>query len=771
MIIDDLFNNKKSNLSEGMKARDLSMYCEKLVAEKGWDAAYKHARFMAQGGTDPAWGSVLKYLQSMKDGVAEGFQDNHPEYGGKDPNKTLFYDRNLGDYQGEPWSDVSDNWSGDKPEAAPSVSKNPTITLRDNLTGKVKEYDINSPEAQEVIANQKQQTINSPTYKAVVDAFKNVKPAPPGNLATITSDNDWQDARLGRYDVNFPDKFRAGQSTITKPSPNFDPQNIVQVEPKPPLVWPPVDKEKSTAADPEKADNSGKDMRWDPVKARMVPVETEPQVKTVPTSQSLADKEKEIPSSNSTFYTYKSPEQKSAKLSSRAAVASKDLPSAAPKPGSWQELAKLNNITDPRKLQAGTRINTPDGGSIYVNKGDTLSGIAQKMRGVREGMAEGKRPDTYHIVNKDGKPASLASYADKESAVKDRDAKHQGAEVRQLGPRGKVKGVSEAHDAAAKEIHGNLFHDSIPPGAEKHHVSAVLKAHGLKDTDAKDVINRVRKMGYTGPRLDKSEVSEVSLGDYRKKAAVSKATSQMDRFFGRDDPATVARADQTIAKRERGMARADARVRPYTPPTHDAEKHQRDLTTKYPNIDELVRKAELRRDPNYEYADGQAYYNGREAEHNYQRLKQIQRVIQGLNEMDFGDVNQTTDSATGDVTTSFNQGPISVSQTKTPGGYTKQTDQQFKLGTATMGVKTAGPDIGAGQLAGTTTATATNNQTGQAKQQVRGVGFGGATGPNVGKNYVGASNDELAKHAADSFMGANENIDRMKHLAGIKPVR
>jgi hypothetical protein len=271
----------------------------------------------------------------------------------------------------------------------------------------------------------------------------------------------------------------------------------------------------------------------------------------------------------------------------------------------------------------------------------------------------------------------------------------------------------------------------------------------------------------------KTKVDEVSLGDYRKKAALSKATSQIDQFFGRDDPAKVARADQTIAKRERGMARADARVKPYTAPPVDQDKQRRDLADKYPDIDELVRQAELNRDPNYEYADGPAYYAGRDAEHKYHRLKQIQRMIRGaeLDEMDFGGVSQNTDSATGDVTTSFNQGPISVSQTKTPGGYTKQTDQQFNLGTATMGVKTAGPNIGAGQLAGTTTATATNNQTGQAKQQVRGVGFGGATGPNVGKNYVGATNDELAKHAADSFMGANETIDRMKHLAGIKPAR
>jgi hypothetical protein len=72
--------------------------------------------------------------------------------------------------------------------------------------------------------------------------------------------------------------------------------------------------------------------------------------------------------------------------------------------------------------------------------------------------------------------------------------------------------------------------------------------------------------------------------------------------------------------------------RPYTPPPHDAEKHQRDLTAQYPNIDELVAKAEQRRDPDYNYAEGDAYYRGRDAEQNYQKLRQIQRVIQGLNE-------------------------------------------------------------------------------------------------------------------------------------------
>lgn len=130
----------------------------------------------------------------------------------------------------------------------------------------------------------------------------------------------------------------------------------------------------------------------------------------------------------------------------------------------------------------------------------------------------------------------------------------------------------------------------------------------------------------------KQGVAEASLGDYRKKAQLSQAMAQTNRFFDRDDPAKVAAADQTIAKREKGLARADARVKPYTPPAQDAEKMQRDLTAKYPNIDELVAAAEKRRDPNYDYAEGNAYYDGREAEQNYQKLKQIQRVIQGLDE-------------------------------------------------------------------------------------------------------------------------------------------
>ena len=68
----------------------------------------------------------------------------------------------------------------------------------------------------------------------------------------------------------------------------------------------------------------------------------------------------------------------------RGSVVSKDSSnstpvSATPKPGSWQEIAALNNIVDPRKLQARSRIELPNGESMYVNPGDTLSSIAKRL--------------------------------------------------------------------------------------------------------------------------------------------------------------------------------------------------------------------------------------------------------------------------------------------------------------------------------------------------------------------------------------------------------
>lgn len=80
----------------------------------------------------------------------------------------------------------------------------------------------------------------------------------------------------------------------------------------------------------------------------------------------------------------------------------------------------------------------------------------KKLSGMEEGIP-GKKPpkaDRYHIVDKEGKPSSLASYADKDSAVKDRDSKHPGSKVHQVGSRGKVKGEFEESLSSMLRIAG-----------------------------------------------------------------------------------------------------------------------------------------------------------------------------------------------------------------------------------------------------------------------------------------------------------------------------
>jgi len=108
----------------------------------------------------------------------------------------------------------------------------------------------------------------------------------------------------------------------------------------------------------------------------------------------------------------------------------------------------------------------PDGTKIalYYNKQinkffsvpyDTPTGTAIQAEDVMSEMAIGKKKpksDTHHIVDKEGKTLSLASYLDKASAVKDLE-KHPGGKVVTLGPRGKVKEEVEITEAVMDQLH------------------------------------------------------------------------------------------------------------------------------------------------------------------------------------------------------------------------------------------------------------------------------------------------------------------------------
>lgn len=325
----------------------------------------------------------------------------------------------------------------------------------------------------------------------------------------------------------------------------------------------------------------------------------------------------------------------------------------------WRDIYNLNKQkigTNPNLIKPDTVLKMPDGSRYKVKSGDNLSSIA-KISG-----AKSAQPSTSTSPKVAAEPKYYTLPPGAAAAVK--PAPEKPARAQDDNP--VIFDLKSGQSRVKPDRIADVFQNpKLPPPLTRDEIEQQMmqpdfggpNAPGYKHIvtgqdgeehefdsgeEAKDFVNKIEQLrlldlergglGTTKSESINDTVKEVSLGDYRKKAALSKATSQMDRFFGRDNPEKVARADQTIAKRERGLARADARVKPYTPPPVDKEKQRQELTDKYPNIDELVRRAEVNRDHDYEYADGQAYYAGQEAEQKYQRLKKIQRIIQGLDE-------------------------------------------------------------------------------------------------------------------------------------------
>ena len=209
-------------------------------------------------------------------------------------------------------------------------------------------------------------------------------------------------------------------------------------------------------------------------------------------------------------------------------------------------------------------------------------------------------------------------------------------------------GAAHLSDASEGEI-------PLPISTEQRHSIHDTVTDYLNDRNQADLQKVARHFGHGDDgQMNEQGVAE-GLPQTLRKVVPGYAKREIDKKmdaekFGRTDvdrDANYYRYKKIQDKiKEQGMAenqdwmkdlaaRAAAKSKPgtpYVPPKQDAEKQQRDLTAKYPNIDELVSDAERNRDPNYDRAEGEAYYRGREAEQQYQRLKQIQRVIQGLNE-------------------------------------------------------------------------------------------------------------------------------------------
>ena len=109
---------------------------------------------------------------------------------------------------------------------------------------------------------------------------------------------------------------------------------------------------------------------------------------------------------------------------------------------------------------------------------------------------------------------------------------------------------------------------------------------------------------HKAKQFAESQVDEISLGDYRKKAAMQKAQSQMGAMFGRD-PEQKAKDLSTFYKREKGLNRLKARDEKSRKAEQD--KQLADLVARLPQLkaeyEQMKAKYKSLGGSNWQYAD------------------------------------------------------------------------------------------------------------------------------------------------------------------------
>ncbi len=101
-------------------------------------------------------------------------------------------------------------------------------------------------------------------------------------------------------------------------------------------------------------------------------------------------------------------------------------------------------------------------------------------------------------------------------------------------------------------------------------------------------------------------LSEISLGDYTKKAGMSKAMAQMNKAFKYPGD-----HDKVISKREQGLARAKSRIdkrRAAADEKARADALEKDRANR-PELEDKLKKLKAEFDPNYEYSDDHSFWS------------------------------------------------------------------------------------------------------------------------------------------------------------------
>ena len=149
-------------------------------------------------------------------------------------------------------------------------------------------------------------------------------------------------------------------------------------------------------------------------------------------------------------------------------------------------------------------------------------------------------------------------------------------------------------------------------------------------------------------------INEISLGDYTKKATMSKAMAQMGAAFA-SSPEEREKNQSIAKKRERGLARAKTRtdkVRAAADAKNRADALERDRANRG-NLEAELASLKSRFDPNFEYSDDHSFWR---------QQKDIQGKIQSLQRR----LSQLDETATAGATSAGNVGVGAVYKNKPP---------------------------------------------------------------------------------------------------------
>lgn len=144
---------------------------------------------------------------------------------------------------------------------------------------------------------------------------------------------------------------------------------------------------------------------------------------------------------------------------------------AAPKPGSWQDLARLNpNIKDPNLIYPGQKITLPDTTSAVVDKGDTLSGIAQRYQ--QGGYSAGTEVDAPAApatapAAVAPKPAPAAAAAPKTAPTAGAAAAQAQKPTTQTTAPTAAQGTKPAPGTTAATTSTTVVNPNAPPGSRE----------------------------------------------------------------------------------------------------------------------------------------------------------------------------------------------------------------------------------------------------------------------------------------------------------------